>query len=213
VLASTALANSTHVSPMTTNISQGEEGHSKAECDKPRVFTGTCRTCNQEGHQARDCPSKPKICKNCKEEGHDTLECKNKMKLDNNNIADKTEDEAWALLTKASDERDLDDFKDAVKMLVKAVPTTTYVELEKEFRKRNFSIYLIAMEKDTGPTWTNVDLQGNIGKKYAVSYFYNEKPQRPTLQAKWPKDAADNFERLADAGHPMDRGVEQCTNW
>lgn len=25
------------------------EGHNKADCTKPRVFTGTCRTCNQEG--------------------------------------------------------------------------------------------------------------------------------------------------------------------
>lgn len=135
------------------------------------------------------------------------------MKISMDNVADKTQDEAWALLTKASDERDLDDFKDAVKMLVKAVPEITYVELEKEFRKRNFSVYLIGMEKESGPTWTNVDLQGNIGKKFAIGYFYNEKPQRPNLASKWPKTTEENLERLADVGTPMDRGVEQCTNW
>ncbi|ETN41359.1 uncharacterized protein HMPREF1541_03294 [Cyphellophora europaea CBS 101466] len=190
----------------------GEEGHSKAECTQPRKFTGTCRECNEEGHQARDCPTKPKVCKNCKEQGHVALDCKNKMKINVDHVADKTQDEAWALLTKASDERDLDDFKDAVKILVKAVPETSYVELEKEFRKRSFSIYLIGLEKETGPTWTNVDLQGYTGKKFAVGYYYNANAQRPNLAPKWPKDAGDNLERLADAGIPMDRGVELCTN-
>ena len=32
------------------------------------------------------------------------------------------------------------------------------------------------------------------------------------LKARWPKDAADNLERLADAGTPMDRGIPKCSN-
>ena len=116
------------------------------------------------------------------------------------------------MLKAASTDKDLDDFKDAVKILTKAVPEYTYQQLEKEFRKRGFKVYIIAMEKDTGETWTNVDLQGEIGKKFAVGYFFSEKAQRPNLAAKWPPTPEENMERLGDAGVPMDRGVEKCNN-
>jgi hypothetical protein len=165
------------------------------------------------GHQARDCPTKPKICKICREEGHEALACTGKMKLNLSHVADKSVDEAWALLIQASDERDLDDFKDAVKMLSKADPNITYVDMEKEFRTREFKVYLIGLEKESGPTFTNVDLQGNTGKKYAIGYFFSEKPQRPTMVDKWPESPEANLERLADVGIPMDRGVPVCNNW
>ena len=117
------------------------------------------------------------------------------------------------MLTAASEDRDLDDFKDALKILHKAVTTYTYQELEKEFRVRKFNVFIIAMEKDIGDTWTNVSLQGEVGKKYAVGYYYNEKPQRPSLKDKWPTSPEENMDRLADAGTPLDRGVEKCGNW
>jgi hypothetical protein len=162
---------------------------------------------------ASNCPSKPKLCKNCLQEGHETLECTNAKVINLDHVADMSPDEAWALLKTASDEKDLDDFKDAVKMLVKAVPTTTYPDLEKEFRNRGFNVYIIAVEKDSGDTWTNVDLQGGIGKKFAVGYHLSDKPKRPILAPKWPASAEENLERLADAGVPMDRGVSKCNNW
>ena len=164
-------------------------------------------------HASRDCPTKPKICKNCSGEGHEALECKNKKALDNSHVADKTEEEAWKMLKTASNEKDLDDFKDAVKILVKAAPEFSYPQLEAEFRKREFKVYIIAMEKDIGDTWTNVDLQGEIGKKFAVGYYFSAKAQRPSLAPKWPASPEENVERLADAGVPMDRGVEKCHNW
>ena len=117
------------------------------------------------------------------------------------------------MLKTASDEKDLDDFKDAVKILVKAVPGSSYQQLEAEFRKREFKVYIIAMEKDIGDTWTNVDLQGEIGKKFAVGYYFSANAQRPSLAPKWPTSPEENVERLADAGVPMDRGVEKCHNW
>lgn len=67
-------------------------------------------------------------------------------------------------------------------------------------------------EKEHGPTWTNVTLQGDIGKKYTVAYFTSDKAQRPSLVSLWPKDAEENLSRLADAGIPLDRGVMWCTN-
>ena len=117
------------------------------------------------------------------------------------------------MLKQASDEKDLDDFRDAVKILVKAVPATTYPDLEKEFRKRGLKVYLIALEKPIEETWTIVNFQGDIGKKFAVGYYFSEKPQRPKLTAMWPETPAANLERLADAGLAVDRGVPKCSNW
>jgi hypothetical protein len=164
-------------------------------------------------HPSIDCPTVPKICKNCHQEGHEALDCKNKKTLNDSNVADKTEAEAWALLKSASDDRDLDDFKDAVKILIKSAPDYTYPRLEQEFRDRGFKIHIIAMEKEIGDTWTNVNLQGEVGKKFVVGYYFSDKPQRPNLVDKWPTSSEENMERLADAGAPMDRGVDKCNNW
>src|SRR5580658_11069078 len=60
-------------------------------------------------------------------------------------IADKTEGEAWKAVKQASNERDITDFKEAVQVLVKACPELTYPKLEKEFRKRDFNVYLVAL--------------------------------------------------------------------
>ena len=60
-------------------------------------------------------------------------------------IANKTEGEAWKAVEQASNERDITDFKEAVQVLVKACPELTYPKLEKEFRKRGFNIYLVAL--------------------------------------------------------------------
>ncbi len=100
----------------------------------------------------------------------------------------------------------------AVLVLAKAVPDITYVELEKEFRKRGYKIYLIAMEKEIESTQTIVNLQGRIGCKYAVFYFLSDKPQRPNMKERWPKSTEENLERLEEAGIPMDSGVIKCRN-
>jgi hypothetical protein len=168
------------------------------------VFKKVCRTLFQTQDPTAD--TKPL--------GHVALDCKNPKALDKANVAEKSEEEAWALLKQASDERDIGDFKEAVQILSKACPDYTYPKLEKEFRARNYSIYLIAMEKDHGElaTWTNVNLQGDVGKKFAVSYFTSDKAQRPTLLDKWPASPEENLTRLEDAGIPLNRGVDKCSN-
>lgn len=88
----------------------------------------------------------------------------------------------------------------------------TYPGLEKKFREQKFNIYLIAMEKEHGDTFTVVDMQGNIGKKYCVYYFTSNKPQRPNMKDRWPESDDDNLDRLADAGIAVDRGVSKCNN-
>ncbi|KIX00828.1 uncharacterized protein Z518_09893 [Rhinocladiella mackenziei CBS 650.93] len=141
-------------------------------------------------------------CRNCSR-GHEAIICKNPKAINHQNILEKSENEAWGLLKNASDMRHITDFKDALQIFSKAAPNYTYPRLEKEFRERGSSVFLIAM-KPRGDTWTNVNLQGEIGRKYAVSYFLSGKPQRRTPE--------ENLIRLADAGIPLDRGVDKCHN-
>ena len=174
------------------------------------LFT-SARIASKKASQVRSKLSKLSLTKTS---GHAALECKNPKALDKTGVAEKSEEEAWNLLKQASDERDIGDFKEALQILSKACPDYTYPQLEKEFRTRKFSIYMIAMEKDHGEdaTWTNVNLQGDVGKKYGVSYFTSAEAQRPTLVEKWPASPEENMTRLADAGVPLDRGVEKCSN-
>ena len=124
-----------------------------------------------------------------------------------------TSEAAWELLVKASKERELDDVKDAVQIYIKANPDTTYVQLEEAFRNQDVGVWLIAIEKPQLPaTMTHMDLQGNLDKKYTVTYRFGPKPTRPRERAVWPETPEQNMERLADAGEVVDRGVSKCSN-
>ncbi|KAJ6135334.1 zinc knuckle transcription factor [Penicillium capsulatum] len=192
-------------------ISNAVYSHTKAECPKPRVFQGTCRTCGQEGHPAFQCPEKPPaFCRNCKREGHLAKDCTVNRKFDLNDVADKLPEEAWAMMKKASDERDIDDFREAFKVYTKAVPTATYVDIEKKLREEKFNVYLIALDKEAEDVITLIDLQGRLDAKYAVRFSLNDKPRRANLKDRWPADEAENMERLADAGQPFDRHIMKC---
>lgn len=122
-------------------------------------------------------------------------------------------DEAWAMLERASDEVDIGDFREAIEVLAKALDgKLSYIDLEKECRKRKYSIHLIALKKDVPVAFTNVDVEGNVGKTYTLAYFTSPSCPRPILMPLWPKDVADNLQRLEDVGVPMERGVPICGN-
>ena len=133
--------------------------HNKADCTNEtiaREFTGTCRVYKQVGHRASDCPNKPpEICKNCQEEGHGAFKCKNPRKIDRSKLPDVEPADCWAKIKEAVADRDLEDLKEAIQIFLKAVPETTYAELEKAFRAQNIAIYLICIEKELQPTFTN----------------------------------------------------------
>jgi hypothetical protein len=95
---------------------------------------------------------------------------------------------------------------------VKAVPDTTYVQLETAFRGQGIGIYLIAYEKELAATYTNMDFQGNLDKKHTVTWRFSDKPARPREADIWPSSPQENMERLADAGEAVDRGLTKCTN-
>ncbi len=208
--------------------------HNKADCPNPAVpreFSGTCRLCEKEGHRAADCPdAPPRMCKNCGEEGmsvvvhvkapvlmpdfsgHSITECKNPRKVDREGVPDVMPDLAWEELVTAARERDLDDVKTAVDKYLKALPTTTFVDLEKAFRAQDLSVHLIAFEREIAATYTNMDLQGNLDRKYTVSYRLSANPMRPKEAEGWPASPEENIERLRDAGIPVDRGIPKCSN-
>ncbi|MCJ1303297.1 hypothetical protein MMC08_006105 [Hypocenomyce scalaris] len=191
----------------------GQPGHSKADCPNPRVFTGTCHICSKEGHPASECPDKPpEICKNCKKEGHKALVCKENRVLDLSKVANKSPDDAWDALKVADASRDLDDFREAILVYAKAVPGTTYDQLERSFRLHSFNTYLIAYEKELPITQTFIDLQGKLDCTYQIGYYFSPKPKRTNAAQGWPSSPEENMERLKDAGIPMDRGIPKCNN-
>lgn len=143
--------------------------------------------------------------------GHSIIDCKNPRKIEHNDVEDIEAEVAWANLIKQSKEGDFDDMKDEAMKYIKASPDATYPQLEKAFRSQNIPIYLIAMEKELNQTFTNMDLQGNLDRKYSVSWRKSPKHSRPKEKENWPATPEENLERLADAGQPVDRGIPLCT--
>ncbi|KAI1380817.1 hypothetical protein F4677DRAFT_199321 [Hypoxylon crocopeplum] len=103
--------------------------------------------------------------------------------------------------------------KEGIQEYVKVEPSTTYLNLEDAFRSQSIKLHLIAVENPMLlDTHTHMDLQGNLDKKYRVQFRKSDKPQRPREYPYWPKSAEENFERLEDAGEPVNRGLSKCTN-
>lgn len=121
--------------------------------------------------------------------------------------------EAWKLLEKAIKEKDIDEVKEKIQVYLKAQPEITFVELEKAFRAQGYGLYLIPLHKaNLSITLTNMDLQGNLDKKFTVNYRFSDKPRRHTEKDGWPKDHNDVLTRLADAGDPVPCGKPKCSN-
>lgn len=73
-------------------------------------------------------------------------------------------------------------------------------------------LYLIATERTLLPAYTNMDLQGHLGKKYSVSYRFSDKPGRPREREGWPNSMEEILERLKDAGEVVPTGLPRCSN-
>ncbi|KDN68564.1 putative zinc knuckle [Colletotrichum sublineola] len=213
----------------------GQSGHNKADCQEPpKSFDGTCRACGQEGHTRRDCPDAPPmtcricgeeghmrndcpqkpadVCRNCLEEGHETIECKAPRKIDRTLVPDVDTEKAWEEIREAVQERDGVEARDAIYKYLKHFPEMTYVDLEKAFRGQEIGVYLIATERVLAPTHTNMNLQGNLDKKYTVQYRFSASPDRQREKATWPSSPEENLTRLEDAGEPVSRLLQKCTN-
>ncbi|KAK4219733.1 hypothetical protein QBC37DRAFT_409635 [Rhypophila decipiens] len=171
----------------------------------------TCKECDSPDHLVKDCPER--VCKNCGEKGHTVTACESARFVDRSEYADMSPEDAWKLLLKAVNEREVDDVKVAIQTYVKAAPETTYQELEKKLRAEDVKLWLIAIEKaGLASTMTNMDLQGNMEKKHTVTYRFQWNPPRPRDRELWPADVDENIERLADAGEVVPRGLPKCSN-
>lgn len=143
--------------------------------------------------------------------GHSINECKNPRKIDRSAIADADPEQSWQELIAAVAEKDIDDFKTALAKYLKSCPDLTYLALEEAFRVQAIPVYIIALERELTETYTNMDLQGNLGKTYSVSYRWSAQPRRPKERDGWPS-VAENKERLQDAGEAVDIRMTKCNN-
>ena len=145
--------------------------------------------------------------------GHSIAQCEAARLVDRSSFPDTTTEKAWEMIEQAVAEREVDDLKFAVQTYVKSSPDTTYVDLEKAFRSQGVGAYFIAMERPSlSMTLTNMDLQGHLGKTFTVNYRLESKPARPRERDLWPSSPEENFERLADAGEIVARGIPKCQN-
>ncbi|KAJ4157316.1 hypothetical protein NW754_008962 [Fusarium falciforme] len=190
----------------------GETGHRRAECPNPQEMA--CRYCKQPGHMVKDCPDKPPmVCENCGEEGHMRKNCENARKINRDHIADVSLEEALNKIKQAVAERDVDDAKEGVQEYIKATNgEATYRDVQTALIEKDIGLWLIASEKPLLQVFANMDLQGNIGKKYTVSYRFTEKADRPREVEGWPKDRDELLSRLDDAGEVVDKGIPLCNN-
>lgn len=144
--------------------------------------------------------------------GHTVTDCEQPRKIDRSDVQDLDPAAALAKVKEAAEDDDMFDAKEAIKAYVKALPDTNFVALERALRGHDVGVYLIAMETQMEETMTNMDLQGNLGKKFSVTYRFSGKCPRPRDREAWPKDAAENLERLEDAGDMVNTLVPRCRN-
>lgn len=80
------------------------------------------------------------------------------------------------------------------------------------FRQADMNTHLIAKKQEIPGTFTIVDLQGNVGREFVVSFQFTEKPRRAKFAEGWPSSKEENLERLKNSGLPVESGVPKCRN-
>ena len=75
--------------------------------------------------------------------GHKVTECTENRVIDDSAIETKTAEAAWDGLKAADRERDLDEFREALKIYHKAEPSADWQSLERAFRTQDCNVYLI----------------------------------------------------------------------
>jgi hypothetical protein len=88
----------------------------------------------------------------------------------------------------------------------------TYPQLEKAFRSHDIRVYLIAVEAEPADRYSHMDLQGNLGRKYLVTFRKSPTPTRAADRDGWPASPEENSKRLIDAGHLVDCLMPKCSN-
>lgn len=139
--------------------------------------------------------------------------CENARVINRDHVADMTLEAAWEKIKQAAEVRDADDAKEAVQEYVKAMNgACSYREIQEGLISSGINLWFIATERPLLPVFTNMDLQGNMGKKFTISYRFSEKPERPREAEGWPRDREEILARLDDAGDPTNTGKSLCNN-
>lgn len=55
-----------------------------------------------------------------------------------------------------------------------------------------------------------MDLQGNLDRKFTVTWRWAATPQRPKDAEIWPASSVENMARLAEGGEPIDVSFPSC---
>jgi hypothetical protein len=139
-------------------------------------------------------------------------ECTNARHMTRDDVDDIPAEKAWEELVAAIKEREVEDCKAAVQKYLKQEPSMTYVQLQAALEENKQELFLIPLEKKLIRTLTNMDLQGNLGKKYSISYRFSIMPSRPREMEGWPQDMQEILARLEDAGEVVPNGMSLCTN-
>ncbi|KAL5594460.1 hypothetical protein BROUX41_001393 [Berkeleyomyces rouxiae] len=188
----------------------GQLGHIRAKCTEPRVFSGTCKACNELGHMRRDCPANPMKCQNCQQTGHGFRDCQSPRFIDRKAIEDVGSDEALAEISLAVQDKDWIWAEKTVKKYSKIFPDKTYVDIQKNLLEAKIDLFLIALPASLINTKMLMDLQGNLAREFRVYYRFSQKCVRPPEQEHWPPTWEENLKRLENAGEPVDSFEPRC---
>lgn len=137
--------------------------------------------------------------------------CENARKIDRSHVDTVSGEDAWSKIVQGVAERDVDDVKEGVQEYVKAMDgAITYKELQQALIDQNINLWLISTEREIINIFTNMDLQGNMGKKYSISYRFSKVPERPREIDGWPESQEEILARLDDAGEIVNSGQMKC---
>jgi hypothetical protein len=145
--------------------------------------------------------------------GHLQKSCDKVRKINRDDVADVSPEEAWGKIKAAAADRDVDDAKEAIQEYVKSLDgAPTYKDIQLGLIEANINLWFIPRERDLLGAFTNMDLQGNVDKKYTISYRFSENPSRPREREGWPETRDEILSRLDDAGETVDSGKTRCFN-
>jgi hypothetical protein len=144
--------------------------------------------------------------------GHTVAECKAPRYIDRSKVPDLDAHAAIQKIKAAVDEGELFEAKEAVNAYVKTNPDATYASIEKLMRDQGIGLYLIALEKEVPVQMYNMDLQGNTGRKFQVTFRLSDQCPRPRERQAWPKTPEENTQRLEDCGELVRTHLPRCRN-
>jgi hypothetical protein len=132
-------------------------------------------------------------------------ECKNPRKMDYSHVKSMEVEEAWALMARASEEDDMDDFKEHLMEYIKAMgkngDPVTMDQLEMGFRANSIRYYLQSLTTEVSFDKAIVGPSGQSGFEYTWMIARSERPTRSkALKNRLAASPEENLDRLAKAG-------------